>query len=85
MVEILFEVCNLSKIFCYWIGWFCCQIVDVVKLLSFMFCECQILVIIGENGFGKFMLVKMLVGMIEFISGEFFIDDYFLYYGDYLF
>lgn len=41
--------------------------------------------IIGENGLGKFMLVKMLVGMIEFISGELLIDDYLLYFGDYFF
>lgn len=85
MIEMLFEVCNLSKMFCYWIGWFCCQIVEVVKFLSFMLCEGQILVIIGENGLGKFMLVKMLVGMIEFISGELLIDDYLLYFGDYFF
>lgn len=85
MIETLFEVRNLSKTFRYRIGWFRRQIVEAVKFLSFTLREGQILAIIGENGSGKFTLVKMLAGMIEFISGELLIDDYLLYFGDYFF
>ncbi|MCO6523615.1 MAG: ATP-binding cassette domain-containing protein [Candidatus Schmidhempelia sp.] len=57
--------------------------IDAVKSASFTLEAGKTLAVIGENGSGKSTLAKMLVGMIEPTSGEIWVEDRKLEYGDY--
>lgn len=82
-METLLDVRNLTKTYRYRTGLFRNQHVEAVKSISFTLREGQTLAIIGENGSGKSTLAKMLAGMVEPTSGEVFIDEHPLEFGDY--
>jgi cationic peptide transport system ATP-binding protein len=79
----LLEVRQLAKSFRYKTGLFQHKILEAVKPVSFTLKEKQTLAIIGENGSGKSTLAKMLAGMIKPSSGEIFINEQPLTFGDY--
>lgn len=76
------KVRNISKRFAIPKGLFGRLYIDAVKPVSFTLTEGKTLAIIGQNGSGKSTLVKMLVGMIEPDSGEIWVEDQKLKYGD---
>lgn len=77
------RVRNLSKRFTIPKGLFGHIHIDAVKPLSFSLNEGKTLAIIGQNGSGKSTLAKMLAGMINPDSGDIWIEDQKLEYGDY--
>lgn len=77
------KVRNLSKRFAIPKGLFGHLYIDAVKPVSFSLNEGKTLAIIGQNGSGKSTLAKMLVGMIKPDSGDIWIEDQKLEYGDY--
>ncbi|AWK14372.1 putrescine export ABC transporter ATP-binding protein SapF [Candidatus Fukatsuia symbiotica] len=84
MVEMLFEVRNLSKKFGYRSGLLRRQhVIEAVKSVNFTLRKGHTLAIIGENGSGKSTLAKMLSGVTKPSTGELLIDGHRLSYGDY--
>ncbi|WP_294612618.1 ATP-binding cassette domain-containing protein [uncultured Gilliamella sp.] len=79
----ILKVRNLSKQFIIPKGIFGHLRIDAVKPLSFSLNEGKTLAIIGQNGSGKSTLAKMLVGMLKPDSGDIWIDDHKVKYGDY--
>ncbi|QIQ20838.1 peptide ABC transporter ATP-binding protein [Zophobihabitans entericus] len=77
------KVRNLSKTFSLSRSMFRHTEIQAVKPVSFSLNEGKTLAIIGQNGSGKSTLAKMLVGMIEPTSGEIWVEDNKLEYGDY--
>lgn len=79
----ILKVRHLSKQFSIPKGLFGHLKIDAVKPLSISLNEGQTLAIIGQNGSGKSTLAKMLVGMVQPSSGDIWIDNQKLEYGDY--
>lgn len=77
------KVRNLTKQFAIPKGFFGHLYIDAVKSVSFSLNEGKTLAIIGKNGSGKSTLAKMLVGMINPDSGDIWVGDHKLEYGDY--
>lgn len=83
MINTVLKVRNLSKTFSISKGLFHHDHIHAVKPVTFSLGEGKTLAIIGQNGSGKSTLAKMLVGMIEPTSGEIWVEDEKLEYGDY--
>lgn len=77
------KVRNLSKRFSIPKKLFGHTYIDAVKSLSFSLNEGKTLAIIGQNGSGKSTLAKMLVGMMNPDSGDIWVENQKLEYGDY--
>ncbi len=82
-MALILKVRNLSKQFKIPKGLFGHLHIDAVKPLSFSLNEGKTLAIIGQNGSGKSTLAKMLVGMIKPDTGDIWLEDHKLEYGDY--
>ncbi len=80
---ILLQVRNLSKIFRFRTGFFHKRTIEAVKPVNFTLKAQQTLAIIGENGSGKSTLAKMIAGMTMPTTGEIFINEIPLKFGDY--
>lgn len=79
----ILRVRNLAKRFYIPKGLFGHTIIDAVKPLSFSLNEGKTLAIIGHNGSGKSTLAKMIVGMLAPDTGDIWIDEQKIEYGDY--
>lgn len=79
----ILKVRNLSKQFKIAKGLFGHLYIDAVKPLSFSLNEGKTLAVIGQNGSGKSTLAKMLVGMTNPDSGDIWIEEQKLEFGDY--
>ncbi|WP_392566544.1 ATP-binding cassette domain-containing protein [Utexia brackfieldae] len=77
------KVRHLSKTFSIARGLFGHDNIAAVKSVSFSLNEGKTLAVIGKNGSGKSTLAKMLVGMIKPTSGNIWVEDRKLEYGDY--
>lgn len=82
-MEPILKVRNLSKHFMIPKGLFSHLRIDAVQPLSFSLYEGKTLAIIGNNGSGKSTLAKMLVGMIAPDTGDIWVGEHKLRYGDY--
>lgn len=63
--KIVFEFCNVDKSFGF---------IDVLYDISFKVGQGEVLCLFGDNGVGKLIFIKILVGVYVLICGEIVMD-----------
>nr|WP_086940526.1 ATP-binding cassette domain-containing protein [Thaumasiovibrio occultus] len=79
----LLEVRDLYKVYRFREGLFKRRKIEAVKPVSFNLDAGETLAIVGENGSGKSTLARLLAGVEQPTSGQIFVNDEEMHFGDY--
>lgn len=85
MAQPILKIKKLTKTFREQTGFFTYSTTTAASDINFTLAAGETLAIVGENGAGKSTIAKMIAGIIEPSSGDMWVDNTRLEYGDYHF